>query len=110
MAITGYRIIRAPIDAIGVQVTQSIGDGFTPLGSAFSLNPRYLDVHQALVQGAIDDGEIEEYEVIRAEIDSIERQVESAIDDGWQPYGAPTIAHPHINEVYQTLVTISAEE
>ena len=56
MAVTGYRVLKAPIDQIERFMAEAIADGWQPLGAPLILPSSDKDVHQAIIKGTPDGG------------------------------------------------------
>lgn len=50
-----------------------------------------------------------EYKVLRAPISVIEGQMQTLLDEGWQPVGYPVAVAPFENEVFQALAKSEGE-
>lgn len=110
MAITNYKIIKAPLYAIEAQVGAAIGGGWVPFGSPSLVYPQDKEIYQALIKGTPTEGDITDYTVVQAPLDSIETIVATKIADGWEPFGSPAFVTPHDKVAYQALVKVDPSE
>lgn len=92
MSVTEYTAIRSNINQLDKFVMNAVQDGWQPIGSIWI---ECGQATQVMVREDSPNGTTTDYKLIRAPINQIDKFVNLAIKDGWQPIG--TIAQSFSN-------------
>lgn len=97
MSVTEYTAIRANINQLDKFVMQAVQDGWQPVGSIWT---EYGRATQTMVKESAPNGTTTDYKVVRAPINQLDKFVNLAINNGWQPVG--TVAR-FASEAFQAM-------